>query len=49
MSEFVDRKKDKLMEKSSECNPSIAGAAELAVELLHRGKKKRFSNIMTKF
>ena len=37
------------MEKSSECIPSIAGAGELTVELLHRGKKQKFSNIMTNF
>jgi len=37
------------MEKSSECIPFIAGAGELAMELLHRGKKQRFSKIMTKF
>lgn len=28
------------MEKSSECIPSIAGAGDLTMEVLHKGKKK---------
>lgn len=49
MSEFMDRKKEEWIEKSSERIPCTAGAGELTVELLHRGKKQRFSNIMTSF
>lgn len=37
------------MKKSSECIPCTAGAGELTVELLHRGKTQSFSNTMTSF